>query len=157
MQFARTAACTGTVIRGMTPALSLRCTSSQRLPTDWCIASLRICTLLLDQPESVGQFCYEPYGEYPSREFNVLNHSREFNMLACLLAALASGSFARFHCDVCSIPFLFLPSSKTVSLRCSFCFHVDSNRATPHASNESRLSASRDIRSMRIAVTIPCQ
>ena len=80
----------------------------------------------------------------------MLNHSREFNVLACLLAALASGSFARFHCDVCSI-FFFVPinSSKTVSLRCSFCFHVDSNRATAHASNERCLSASRDIRSIR--------
>ena len=52
---------------------------------------------------------------------------------------------------------VFLPSSKTVSLRCSFCFHVDSNRAAPHASNESRLSASRDIRSIRIAITIQRQ
>ena len=61
-------------------------------------------------------------------------------MLACLLAALASGSFARFHCDVCSFFF------STSSLPCSFCFHVDSNRATAHASNERRLSASRDPR-----------
>ena len=30
----------------------------------------------------------------------MLDQSREFNMPACLLAALASGSFARFHCDV---------------------------------------------------------
>ena len=30
----------------------------------------------------------------------MLNQSREFNMLACLLAAFASGSLARFHCDV---------------------------------------------------------
>ena len=51
----------------------------------------------------------------------------------------------------------FSTSSKTVSLRCSFCFHVDSNRATAHASNERRLSASRDIRSIRIAITVPCQ
>ena len=41
-------------VRGMTPALSLRCTSSKRLPTDWCTASLRIFTLLHDQPKSVG-------------------------------------------------------------------------------------------------------
>ena len=95
----------------------------------------------------------------------MLNQSREFNMLACLLSALASGSFARFHCDVShffrtrclSFFFLSTTSSKTVSLRCSFCFHVDSNRATAHASNERRLSASRDIRSIRIAITVPCQ
>ena len=36
----------------------------------------------------------------------MLNHSRELNMLACLLAALASGSFARFHCDVFHFFFL---------------------------------------------------
>ena len=30
----------------------------------------------------------------------MLHHSREVIMLACLLAALASGPFARFHCDV---------------------------------------------------------
>ena len=76
-------------------------------------------------------------------------------MLACLLAALASGSFARFHCDV--FHFFFSTSSKTVSLRCSFCFNVDSNRATAHASNERRLSASPDIRSIRNAITVPCQ
>ena len=45
---------TGIVIRGMTPALSLRCTSSWRLPNDSCTASLRICTLPHDQPKSVG-------------------------------------------------------------------------------------------------------
>ena len=51
----------------------------------------------------------------------------------------------------------FSTSSKTVSLRCSFCFHVDSNRATPHANTGSPLSASRGIRSIRIAITVPCQ
>ena len=59
-----------------------------------------------------------------------------------------------------SVPIIvFLPinSSKTVSLRCSFCFHVDSNRATAHANNERRLPASRYIRSIRIAITVPCQ
>ena len=45
---------TGIVTRGITPALSLRCTSSWRLPNDSCTASLRICTLLHDQPKSVG-------------------------------------------------------------------------------------------------------
>ena len=45
---------TGIVIRGMTPALSLRCTSSWRLPNDSCTASLRICTLVHDQTKSVG-------------------------------------------------------------------------------------------------------
>ena len=30
----------------------------------------------------------------------MLEQSREFSMLACLLAVLASGLFARFHCDV---------------------------------------------------------
>ena len=93
----------------------------------------------------------------------MLDQSREFNMPACLLAALASGSFARFHCDVFHFflhdvfHFFFPTSSKTVSLRCSFGFHVDSNRATAHSSNERRLSASRDIRSVRIAITVPCQ
>ena len=51
----------------------------------------------------------------------------------------------------------FSKSSKTVSLRCSFCFHVNSNRATAHSSHERRLSASCDIRSMRIVLTVPCQ
>ena len=55
------------------------------------------------------------------------------------------------------LPFVFPTSSKTVSLRCSFRFHVDSNRATAHSSNERRLSASRDISSIRIAITVPCQ
>ena len=93
----------------------------------------------------------------------MLDHSREFIMLACLLAALASGSFARFHCDVLHSFFytmssiFFSTSSKTVSLRCSFCVHVDSNRATAYSSNERRFSASRDIRSIRIAITVPCQ
>ena len=45
---------TGIVIRGMTPALSLRCKFSWRLPNDSCTASLRICTLPHDQPNSVG-------------------------------------------------------------------------------------------------------
>ena len=94
----------------------------------------------------------------------MLDQSRELNMLACLLFALASGSFACFHRDV--FPFFFCAmssnfsfpiSSKTVSRRCSFCFHVDNNRATADASYESRLSASRDIRSIRIAITVPCQ
>jgi len=61
-----------------------------------------------------------------------------------------------FFCAMSSI-FSFPTSSKTVSLRCSFCFHVDNNRATADASYESRLSASRDIRSIRIAITVPCQ
>ena len=93
----------------------------------------------------------------------MLDQSRELNMLACLLFALASGSFARFHRDVflfffCAMSsiFSFPTSSKTVSLRCSFYFHVD-NRATADASYESRLSASRDIRSIRVAITVPCQ
>ena len=73
-----------------------------------------------------------------------------------LLAALASDSFARFRCDACSIQ-LFFPSLRTLSLRCSFCFLVDSNRATAHASNKRRLSATLDIRSIRIAITVPCQ
>ena len=84
----------------------------------------------------------------------MLDQSREFNMLACLLTVLASGSFARFHCDVFHF---FSTSSETVSLRCSFCFHVDSNRATAYASKERRLSASRGIRSIRIAINLPCQ
>ena len=45
---------TGIVIRGMTPALSLHCKFSWRLPNDSCTTSLRICTLLHDQPKSVG-------------------------------------------------------------------------------------------------------
>ena len=86
----------------------------------------------------------------------MLNQSRGFNMLECLLAALASNSQARFHCDACSIQ-LFFPSSKTISLRCSFFLHVDSSRLAPQASIESRLFESRDIRSIRIAMTVPCQ
>ena len=45
---------TGIVIWGMTPALSLRCKFSWRLPNDSWTASLRICTLPHDQPNSVG-------------------------------------------------------------------------------------------------------
>ena len=45
---------TGIVTRGLTPALSLRCTSSWSYRVDWCTASLRICTLLRDQPKSAG-------------------------------------------------------------------------------------------------------
>ena len=89
------------------------------------------------------------------REFNTLDQSKEFNMLACLLAALASGSFARFHCDVCS--FFFPTSSRNSFATLLVLFHVDNNRATAHASHERRLSASRDIRSIRIAITVPCQ
>ena len=102
----------------------------------------------------------------------MLDQSTEFNMLGCLLTAFASGSFARFNCDVFHfvfytmssilfstrcLPFCFPTSSKTVSLSCSFCFHADSNRATAHGSSERRLYASRDIRSIRIAITVPCQ
>ena len=43
------------------------------------------------------------------------------------------------------------------SLRCSFYFHVENSRATADASNERSLSASRDIRSIRIAITIQSQ
>ena len=43
------------------------------------------------------------------------------------------------------------------SLRCSFYFHVENHRATADASNERSLSASRDIRSIRIAITIQSQ
>ena len=85
-------------------------------------------------------------------------------MLACLLFALASGSFARFHCDVflffsarCLPFFLSLQAQKQFRYAARFCFHVDNNRATADASYESRLSASRDIRSIRIAITVPCQ
>ena len=103
----------------------------------------------------------------------MLDQSREFNMPACLLDALASGSFARLHCDVFHFffytmfsifflhdvfPFFWLQAHKQFRyVRCSFYFHVDSNRATADASNERRLSASRDIRSIRIAITVPCQ
>ena len=76
-------------------------------------------------------------------------------MLVCLLATLASGSFARFHCDVCS--FFFPTSSRNSFATLLVLFHVDNNRATAHASHERRLSASRDIRSIRIAITVPCQ
>ena len=71
----------------------------------------------------------------------MLDQSREFNMLACLLAALASGSFARFHCDV--FHFFFYTMFSTFFLHdvfpfflaasCSFCFYVDSNRGTAQA------------------------
>ena len=85
----------------------------------------------------------------------MLNHSREFNMLlVCCISVRLVGTFSLrclFHLVI------FFPSSKTVSLRCSFCFHVDSNRVTTHASNERRLSASHDTRSIRIAITVPCQ
>ena len=101
----------------------------------------------------------------------MLDQSREFNMLACLFAVLASGSFARFHCDVFHFffytvsfffflhnnVFIFCKLKEKGSLRCSFCFSVDSNGATADASIERRLSASRDIRSIRVAITVPCQ
>ena len=49
-------------------------------------------------------------------------------VLAWLLTSLASGSFARFRCDACSIIF---PSSKTVSLHCFLlsCWQQQTNCA----------------------------
>ena len=94
----------------------------------------------------------------------MLDQSREFNMPACLLAALASGSFARFHCDVFlfflrDVFHFFSSFSKLINSFATLLvlFHVDNNRATADASYESRLSASREIRSIRIAITVPCQ
>ena len=46
----------------------------------------------------------------------MLDQSREFNMLTCLLAVLASGSFARFNCDV--FHFFFYTMSSMF-----FCFN----------------------------------
>ena len=57
----------------------------------------------------------------------------------------------------CPLHYFFFYKLKNSSLRCSFCFHVDSSRATPHTNTESPLSASRGIRSTRIAITVPCQ
>ena len=82
-------------------------------------------------------------------EISLQGSSRKFNLLACLLTALASGSFARFHCDVCSILFFYKLKNSFATVRCSFGFHVDRNAVTAHASNERRLSASRDIRFIR--------
>ena len=61
-------------------------------------------------------------------------------LVSCISIRLVGTSSLRclFHLVV------FFPSSKTVSLRFLFCFHVDSNSATAHASNERHLSASRD-------------
>ena len=73
-----------------------------------------------------------------------------------LVRMFSSRCIPFFFCAMSSI-FSFPTSSKTVSLRCSFCFYDDSNRATAHSSNERRLSASRYIRSVRIAITVPCQ
>ena len=100
----------------------------------------------------------------------MLDQSREFNMLACLLAALASGSFARFHCDVfyffstrCSplfflhdvFPFFWLQAARFVfTLTATEVLHKHVNE---RRLNERRLSASRDIRPIRVAITIPCQ
>ena len=44
----------------------------------------------------------------------MLDHSREFDMLACLLAVIASGSFARFHCD--AYPINFFSSYRLVQI-----------------------------------------
>ena len=60
----------------------------------------------------------------------MLDQSRELNMLACLLFALASGSFARFHCDVflfffcamSSIFFLSLQAQKQFRYAARFVF-----------------------------------
>ena len=59
----------------------------------------------------------------------MLDQSREFNMLACLLFALASGSFARFHCHVflffsarCLPFFLSLQAQKQFRYAARFVF-----------------------------------
>ena len=67
-----------------------------------------------------------------AQSFEGIQHARV--LVSCISIRLVRTFSLRclFHLII------FLPSSKTVSLRCSFCFHVDSNRATPHASNESR-------------------
>ena len=58
----------------------------------------------------------------------MLDQSREFNMLACLFAALASGSFARFHFDVFHffsarcLPFFFLQAQKQFRYAARFVF-----------------------------------
>ena len=58
----------------------------------------------------------------------MFNHSREVNKLACLLAALASGSFARFHCDVFhfflhdAFHFFFLQAQKQFRYAARFVF-----------------------------------
>ena len=57
----------------------------------------------------------------------------------------------------CTMFIFFYKLKQKGSLRCSFCFYVDSNRGTAQARNERRLSASRDIRSIRVATTVPCQ
>ena len=56
------------------------------------------------------------------------DQSRELNMLACLLATLAPGSFARFHCDVFHFFFLhdvflfFLQAHKQFRYAARFIF-----------------------------------
>ena len=92
----------------------------------------------------------------------MLDQSREFNMLACLLGALASGSFARFHCDVfhfffytMSFLFFWLQAARFVfTLTATEVLHRHVNE---RRLNGRRLSASRDIGSIRVAITVPCQ
>ena len=71
-----------------------------------CTASLRICTLLHDQPKSDSQFCYEPHGEYPLREFNLLDQSREFKN-ACELVSCTRIRLVRMFPLRC-LPLIFL-------------------------------------------------
>ena len=58
----------------------------------------------------------------------MLDQSREFNILACLLASLASGSFARFRCvsfffyTMSSIFFFFLQAQKQFRYPARFTF-----------------------------------
>ena len=98
------------------------------------------------------------------------DQSRELNMLACLLFALASGSFARFHCDVFLFfstrcfplfflhdvfPFFWLQAARFVfTLTATEVLHRHVNE---RRLNGRRLSASRDIGSIRVAITVPCQ
>ena len=70
----------------------------------------------------------------------MLDQSRELNMLACLFAVLASGSFARFHCDVflffsarCLPFFLSLQAQKQFRYAARFIFTLTTEQLQTQA------------------------
>ena len=80
-----------------------------------------------------------------------------FLLFFCAMSSIFfSTRCVQFFLSTRCFHYFYKPKEKG-SLRCSFCFCVDSNRGTAQARNERRLPASRDIRSIRVAITIPCQ
>ena len=98
---------TGIVIRGMTSALSLSRTSSYSWPTDVpLVCACAHCCTISRKLLAYSAINHMKVALRGNSTCSII--SREFNMLACVLTALASGSFARFRCDASSIHFFKL-------------------------------------------------